>query len=1352
MSFHNNGQELPCSNNPELLRQRTDSMNSSSQRYPSVSNLQRAPSVTSARNHSGDKFTPIANSIESSVTKLLVITKQLLESLTKWSKQLAEPDDVSAIYIRLVTEFNMTIRIFKEVGIESLDLEDFPFELRSILEETLAEIPSTESLQRHLPHVREIIMHLLKSLKYKQSLYKSRFLRPRKESQASRGSEENTSRKGSSEYAFCTRSTNFESFLGPPAFPDTPNALNALKQSSSLERRASKRLSKMNKSVQQGPNDDIQRNKITVESVRDLLTDSQAADIKSLDTSVKSPTEESRFDKLNHLSEDNGTKDFNIGRSPNSGFPNSNSLKSGDPSYAYKLNNQNTSDLSKNNQRTPQRSMTTSSGTRSFSSNKTTSPKYVPSSTPVLLPRSRSFTSPIPNEASSALESKSETPQEIKTPSRAVESLEETHNRDPQSLQENKVSQVNTIEMVSLPQQPMGANSTLSKLNRETRDYLNEEDAETKHPFADLNVKASSNEISEGFKHDSLEELDRLVKTNNNLNIDGGGAKAPINEEKNENEYPPVDERPLPSGNMEVANDRSEMPKEERRPIDNREFTDKNDESLHKQEDVREFERNHGSFVYYLKFNNKTYKVVSSSVVDTQEKLEALFQSKFGNEFIDFSFEFYIEDYDTKVNYLLEDYSDMKPKSLVVAQKEQLKTKEESPANGAKAMVETARSHEEPPNEEIESPPLFQELLQRLINIERKLGNKHTTNVPFQLSSPIKDSKRGRLVTDSTNYQKVKSMQLELASLKQVFATSFAKIPLQLNDFRNQMNIINRKASGFGFDRGYILRSKDSIEAAAKSLVKRFDDINDQIELLRSDVLLRKVRPGLDQTSYLNKEKEFIENNIRSLQKSIEEVTPTWKKQWEKELNAIVQEQEFLDNHTSLVADLNKDFDSVTTVLSNVSAIAQLQAKSGIKSKPLAVKPASGDIKGIREQIHTDVLKLRPDSDVRLQAIERFEAFQRKKVLLHEDEFEKEIQDFINDDRLRKIGGVEEIERRRLVQDEQNRKLLWKGAFNNTEKSISTEDEKRDYNAKSLPTNAHSGIPNFSQVDTTYDGVSSESRDAMKNSNAPPYITDDEAGHAEKEETGPSLMDMARNVSSDSLDAMKNSNAPSSITDDEAGHAEEKETGSSLTDMARNASSDSLDAMKNSNAPPSITDDEAGHAEEEETGPSLMNMARNASSDSLDAMKNSNVPPSITHDEAGHAEEKETGSSLTDIVHNASSESQEDNHSSTDVDLPSTTNLFGFDHAEEKIGPTEKGIDPSQPYDAYDKVSSELPKKLGDTSDVILPSTGPRITEERETNEKGTVPRVGHHRRNDTISTDDYEAYQDAEDEDNSLT
>jgi hypothetical protein len=56
--------------------------------------------------------------IEASVTKLLIATKQLLESLTQWSRRQASENDVSDIYVSLGNEFNRAVVCFQNAGID----------------------------------------------------------------------------------------------------------------------------------------------------------------------------------------------------------------------------------------------------------------------------------------------------------------------------------------------------------------------------------------------------------------------------------------------------------------------------------------------------------------------------------------------------------------------------------------------------------------------------------------------------------------------------------------------------------------------------------------------------------------------------------------------------------------------------------------------------------------------------------------------------------------------------------------------------------------------------------------------------------------------------------------------------------------------------------------------------------------------------------------------------------------------------------------------------------------------------------------------------------------------------------
>ncbi|KAJ5185777.1 Actin interacting protein 3 [Penicillium cf. griseofulvum] len=149
-------------------------------------------SSASSRSQSKNQPDKQISQIEKSVTHLLVATKQLLETLTQWSRKQASENDVSDVYVRLGYEFNLACRAFSAIGVDTSDLGPVPDLLRTILEDTLSQDASSQSLDRYLPRIRDIIINLLKGLKKKQARLRSRHQRedgrPAPARQASAGS------------------------------------------------------------------------------------------------------------------------------------------------------------------------------------------------------------------------------------------------------------------------------------------------------------------------------------------------------------------------------------------------------------------------------------------------------------------------------------------------------------------------------------------------------------------------------------------------------------------------------------------------------------------------------------------------------------------------------------------------------------------------------------------------------------------------------------------------------------------------------------------------------------------------------------------------------------------------------------------------------------------------------------------------------------------------------------------------------------------------------------------------------------------------------------------------------------
>lgn len=75
---------------------------------------------------------------------------------------------MSDVYVRLGYEFNMACRAFSAINVDTSDLGNVPESLRHILEATLSQEASQESLEKYLPKIRDIIISLLHGLKRKQ--------------------------------------------------------------------------------------------------------------------------------------------------------------------------------------------------------------------------------------------------------------------------------------------------------------------------------------------------------------------------------------------------------------------------------------------------------------------------------------------------------------------------------------------------------------------------------------------------------------------------------------------------------------------------------------------------------------------------------------------------------------------------------------------------------------------------------------------------------------------------------------------------------------------------------------------------------------------------------------------------------------------------------------------------------------------------------------------------------------------------------------------------------------------------------------------------------------------------------
>ncbi|KAG1119431.1 hypothetical protein G6F42_012977 [Rhizopus arrhizus] len=113
--------------------------------------------------------------IEQSVSKLLMTTKRLLETLTAWSSGTAKDTQVYDEYNALEVHFASATQAFESVALAMEDMLHLPDDLYECLKTTLSKEASSTTLERHLPAIRDTIIKLLQGLKRKQSLLRERY-------------------------------------------------------------------------------------------------------------------------------------------------------------------------------------------------------------------------------------------------------------------------------------------------------------------------------------------------------------------------------------------------------------------------------------------------------------------------------------------------------------------------------------------------------------------------------------------------------------------------------------------------------------------------------------------------------------------------------------------------------------------------------------------------------------------------------------------------------------------------------------------------------------------------------------------------------------------------------------------------------------------------------------------------------------------------------------------------------------------------------------------------------------------------------------------------------------------------
>jgi hypothetical protein len=873
--------------------------------------------------------------IEKSVTHLLVATKQLLETLTQWSRGQATDAQVSDVYVRLGYEFNMACRAFTAINVDTSDLGNVPELLRNILEATLSQEASVESLEKYLPRIRDIIINLLHGLKRKQQKLRQKQARDKNGGEVpERTTSASTIGSGN------TGLTNLlEEGIENGYRPD-------------LERGDSFQASNSSPSRRFLPQRDQSRGSINSE--QSSLSSNTMNNIPVILPPY--PGEDSS------IPAGPPAPDFNIDSFPPPPPPPK------QPQSALAAL-QKGGDLERRASRRYSQ----------YQINKHLG--GIGNGVPILPPQN----TPIPNRGRG----------EIRESMRAVQVREAIrHNRNESSNSRSGYEQ----SPVRVPSR-VSEESAPAELPAGSPDVQTPED---KYPRPSATLR--------GPLADALPIM--------------GIEQSPERTQSRRTPEPRV-------------------PTREGTPVQKTPERKREESFLHEQSPPGPAKE----LTLFLQYKSKVKKFVLSEGYSELSigRLQLAFIEKFSwnthNNGVDLP-EIYIQDPVSGVRHELEELSDIKDRTVLVLNIEPLDEVKRHIDGGIgvlKKMVEEVKQNVDDQNATLQRVSDRQQ--------ETALEMAKIAAAPPIMTQAMGSPKSAAIISDRKlgvgHLGEIQTLRRDLAVLRQTYS-SFQ------TDIQNSMSALRTKASNVKVaaakvsipdvqgDGGYayVAKGRKQLNTDSDHLVTKVDDLQDTVEDLRKDVVLRGVRPLPRQLEGVNKDITTLTKELKKMEEYMKREKPIWTKIWEKELEDVCQGRDELRLMEDLMVDLQDDLEKASETFSLVEQATKEQAKDNGTtvsagsarsfSQGLNKLGNSLDQNAAKEGVLGEVRALRPNHENRLEAIERAEKLRQKELENRRDNpLKKELSNFVEEGKLKKSGGVAEVERARKAKDARIRREVW---------------------------------------------------------------------------------------------------------------------------------------------------------------------------------------------------------------------------------------------------------------------------------------------------------------------------------------
>ncbi|KAI0298802.1 actin interacting protein 3-domain-containing protein [Multifurca ochricompacta] len=288
-----------------------------------------------------------------------------------------------------------------------------------------------------------------------------------------------------------------------------------------------------------------------------------------------------------------------------------------------------------------------------------------------------------------------------------------------------------------------------------------------------------------------------------------------------------------------------------------------------------------------------------------------------------------------------------------------------------------------------------------------------------------------RIVSDlRTQFDEVQNLRRDLGTMRQLYTEFMRQTKETLSGLRTQTQTVRQMASvQVPGARAYIDAGKKKLDARSQDVLTKMEELQDTVESVRDDVLKRHVSPKPQVLRSIKEGLTTASTELESLKEHIKTIKPMWKKTWEEELQSIVEEQQFLNHQEEFLADLIEDSKAVSEIYSHMEKVISIRGASGgrgARGRGFRPPPLDKDHGGL-STVMLEIRGAAVDPERRLKAIEASQKNRERELAGRSDEFEAELKGFVGGKKLKMTGGAEETERVRQHKNDLTLKAIFGG-------------------------------------------------------------------------------------------------------------------------------------------------------------------------------------------------------------------------------------------------------------------------------------------------------------------------------------